>query len=240
VALSQSHRLTSVPPQLQVVGRDGRWHTVIDNIGFPSGKAKTVVVNLAGKFLSRDRRVRIRTNMQIYWDQAFFATGDVRGPAPQAVLEPTAADLHYRGFSRMYRKGGRYGPFWFDYSDVTREQRWLPLHGRFTRYGDVLPLLGRADDMYVVFGPGDEITVDFDSSAAPPLPPGWRRDFLLYTDSWLKDADLNTATGQGVAPLPFHAMSHYPYGEELSYPTDAAHQQYLERYDTRRMTPRRP
>jgi hypothetical protein len=240
VALSQSHRLAAIPPQLQVVGRDGRWHTVIDDIGFPAGKAKTVVVDLAGKFLSRDRRVRIRTNMQIYWDQVFFATGDLQGPVPQAVLQPVAANLHYRGFSRMYRKGGRYGPFWFDYSDVTREQRWLPLTGRFTRYGDVLQLLKRADDMYVVFGPGDEITVDFDAAGVPPLPRGWRRDFLLYTDSWLKDADLNTATGQATGPLPFHGMSRYPYGADQSYPTDAEHREYLERYDTRRMTPRGP
>jgi hypothetical protein len=237
VALSQSDQVASIPPQVQVVGPDGEWHTVIDNISFPSGKAKTVIVDLAGKFLSRDRRVRIRTNMQIYWDQAFFATGDVRGPAPRAILEPAAAHLHYRGFSRMYRKGGRYGPFWFDYGDVTKAQRWLRLDGRFTRFGDVLPLLERADDMYVVFGPGDEITVEFDARDAPPLPAGWRRDFLLYSDSWLKDADLNTGTGQTVEPLPFHGMSRYPYRADDSYPMDAEHQQYLRRYNTRRMPP---
>jgi Tfp pilus assembly protein PilF len=237
VALSQSDRVASMPPQVQVVGPDGEWHTVIDNMSFPSGKAKTVVVDLAGKFLSRDRRVRIRTNMQLYWDQAFFATGDVRGPAPRAVLEPTAAHLHYRGFSRMYRKGGRYGPFWFDYGDVTTAQRWLRLDGPFTRFGDVLPLLERVDDMYVVFGPGDEITVEFDARDAPPLPAGWRRDFLLYSDSWLKDADLNTRTGQTVEPLPFHGMSRYPYGADESYPRDAEHQEYLKRYNTRRMPP---
>lgn len=237
VALSQSDRVGSRPPLLQVVGPDGAWHTVIDNIGFPSGKAKTVVVDLAGKFLSRDRRVRIRTNMEIYWDHAFFATDVAPGPAPRVTLAPTAADLHYRGFSRMYRKGGRYGPFWFAYRDVTAEQRWLPLDGRFTRFGDVLRLLERADDMYVVFGPGDEITVEFDAREAPPLPAGWRRDFLLYSDSWLKDADLNTGTGQTVEPLPFHGMSRYPYGADQSYPTDAEHQRYLRRYNTRRMAP---
>ena len=235
VALSQSGRVVSLPPQVQVLGPDAAWHTVIDNMSFPSGKAKTVVVDLAGKFLSRDRRVRIRTNMQIYWDHVFFTTGDVRGPAPRATLAPVAADLHYRGFSRMYRKGGRYGPFWFDYGDVTEQQRWLPLRGRFTRFGDVVELLQRADDQYVVFGPGDEITVEFAASGAPPLPAGWRRDFLLYSDSWLKDADLNTGAGHTVEPLPFHGMSRYPYGPEESYPRDDAHQRYLSRYDTRRM-----
>ena len=239
VALSQSDRVASLPPHVQVVGPDGRWHTVIENMSFPSGKAKTVVVDLAGKFPTADRRVRIRTNLQIYWDHAFFTTGDVRGPAPRTAFAPRAADLHYRGFSRTYRKGGRYGPFWFDYADVTAEPRWLRLEGRFTRFGDVTPLLRRADDMYVVFGPGDEITIEFDAAATPPLPAGWRRDFLLYSDSWLKDADLNTATGQAVEPLPFHGMSRYPYGSEESYPAGAAHQRYLRQYNTRTMPSQR-
>lgn len=235
VALSQSGEGGPVPPQVQVIGPDGAWHTVIADMGFPSGKAKTVVVDLAGKFPTRDRRVRIRTNMQIYWDQVFFTTGPVRGPVPQATLTPIAADLHYRGFSRVYRKGGRYGPFWFDYADVNREPRWLPLRGLFTRYGDVLDLLEQPDDRYVVFGPGDEITVQFPAGGAPALPPGWRRDFLLYSDSWLKDADLHTGTGQSVEPLPFHGMPRYPYGPEASYPGDAEHQRFLSRYLTRRM-----
>jgi hypothetical protein len=91
--------------------------------------------------------------------------------------------------------------------------------------------------MYVVFGPGDEVTVEFEVSDAPPLPAGWQRDFVLYSDSWLKDADLNTGTGQAVEPLPFHGMSRYPYGADESYPADAEHQRYLRRYNTRRMTP---
>jgi hypothetical protein len=137
----------------------------------------------------------------------------------------------------MYRKGGRYGPFWFDYGDVSVEPRWLGLRGLFTRFGDVRELLERADDMYAVFGPGDEITVEFDAGRAPPLPAGWRRDYLLYSDSWLKDADLNTGTGQTVEPLPFHAMTRYPYGADESYPSDAEHRRYRKRYNTRRLTP---
>jgi hypothetical protein len=238
VALSQSDQEASVPPYVQVVGPDGEWQTIIENISFPSGKAKTMVVDLAGKYLTSDRRVRIRTNMQIYWDQAYFATGDLSGPEPQAMLAPMAADLHYRGFSRVYRKGGRYGPFWFDYSQVSEEQPWLRLRGLFTRFGDVTELLREPDDRYVVFGPGDEITVEFSVDDAPPLPPGWRRDFLLYSDSWLKDADLNTGAGQTVEPLPFHGMSRYPYGPEEAFPGGPEHQEYLREYNTRRMPER--
>jgi tetratricopeptide (TPR) repeat protein len=232
-ALTQQHRIRLVQPYLQVTDAAGRWRTVIPDIGFPAGKKKTVVVNLRGKFLSADRRVRIRTNLEIYWDRAFLAGTESASPVTVTTLSPAAADFHYRGFSRMYRKGGRYGPQWFAYDDVSREPRWEPIRGAFTRYGDVLPLLGAVDDQYVVFGPGDDITLQFDAAAAPPLPPGWTRDFVLYTESWMKDADLNTADGGTVGPLPFHGMSRYPYGAEAAFPTDPAHRRYLETYNTR-------
>jgi tetratricopeptide (TPR) repeat protein len=237
-ALTQQRRMQLVQPYLQVKDAAGRWRTVIRDIGFPAGKKKTVIVNLTGKFLSADHHVRIRTNLEIYWDRAFVAGTRSASPVTVTTLSPAAADLHYRGFSRMYRKGGRYGPQWFAYDDVSREPRWEPIRGAFTRYGDVLPLIGAVDDQYVVFGPGDEITLQFDAAAAPPLPPGWTRDFVLYTESWMKDADLNTADGGTVGPLPFHGMSRYPYGAGEAFPSDAAHRRYLETYNTRRDTRR--
>ena len=101
---------------------------------------------------------------------------------------------------------------------------------------DVLPLLGAPDDRYAVFGPGDEIALRFDAAAVPPLPRGWTRDFIVYTDAWMKDADLNTAAGGTVEPLPFHSMTRYPYGPEQAFPADAAHREYLETYNTRRVS----
>ena len=234
VAIAQSSQIQVIPPYLQVMNRNGAWQTVVENLSFPAGKNKTVVADLKGKFLSDDHRVRIRTNMEVYWDHVFFSTGGSRASVRQTTLQPVSADLHERGFSRLYRKGGRYGPHWFDYEDVNREPRWQPLEGLFTRYGEVVPLLGEADDKYVIMAPGDELTLRFDAEALPDLEAGWSRDFLIYTDGWIKDADLNTATGSDVRPLPFHAMSRYPYGADESYPMDAEHQRYLRTYNTRR------
>jgi hypothetical protein len=177
--------------------------------------------------------------MQIYWDQAFVARDAAESPVTTTTLAPLSADLHFRGFSRMYRKGGRYGPYWFDYDDITRESPWRPIEGAFTRFGDVLPLLRGPDDMYVIMGPGDEATIQFDAASATSLPAGWTRDFLLYTDGWIKDSDLNTAFGTTVEPLPFHKIRAYPAASGDSFPTDAAHQRYRREYDTRLMT-RRP
>jgi hypothetical protein len=133
----------------------------------------------------------------------------------------------------MYRKGGRYGPYWFAYDDASKESPWRPIEGAFTRFGDVLPLLRNPDDMYTIMAPGDEITLQFDAASASALQPGWKRDFLLYTDGWVKDSDLNTAFGTAVGPLPFHRMKEYPYAPGESYPADAEHQRYLRVYNTR-------
>src|SRR6266516_4702302 len=241
IALAQAGKPGVIFPYLEVKDPQGRWRRVAE-VGFPSGKDKMVVVDLTGKFLSADHRVRIRTNMEIYWDQAFVAAaGENHANAPSiTTLDPMTAEVHYRGFSRLYRKGGRYGPQWAAYEDLSRESPWEPIVGAYTRYGDVLPLVRAPDDMYGIMAPGDETTLSFDAGHVPALRPGWRRDFLLYTDAWLKDSDRNTAMGGTVTPLPFHGMSRYPYGRDEAYPTDAAHTRYLETYITRRVGRYRP
>jgi tetratricopeptide (TPR) repeat protein len=241
VARSQQPNAKTLMPSLEVRDAQGRWTTALPNIGFPSGKDKLMVVDLSGRFPTRDHHVRIRTNLQIYWDQAFVARD--RSPAASEArvtpLRALAADLHVRGYSRTYRKGGRYGPWWFDYDSVSTTAPWRRIQGAFTRLGDVLPLLDKSDDMYVIMAPGDEITLRFDASSAAALPAGWRRDFLLYTDGWIKDSDLNTAFGTTVGPLPFHAIQSYPYAAEEAYPSDSAHQRYLREYNTRMVVPGR-
>ena len=94
VALSQQSSIKPAAPSLEVRDAKGRWHTVIADIGFPSGKDKTIVVDLAGKFPTADHHVRIRTNMQIYWDQAFVARDLANSPAKITTLPPLSADLH--------------------------------------------------------------------------------------------------------------------------------------------------
>ena len=104
VALSQSSALKVFPPSIQVINKKGEWETVIDNLGFPMGKDKTVIADLSGKFLSSDHRIRIRTNMEIYWDYIFFSDELSTAPVSSTVLEPVSADLHYRGFSTSFQK----------------------------------------------------------------------------------------------------------------------------------------
>src|SRR2546428_525928 len=82
VALSQQHQLHAELPTLEVRDARGRW-AAARTVGFPSGKDKTVVIDLAGLFPTGDHRVRLRTNLQVYWDQAFVAA-NLRAGGPEA------------------------------------------------------------------------------------------------------------------------------------------------------------
>ncbi|NJL27325.1 MAG: hypothetical protein HC897_05250 [Thermoanaerobaculia bacterium] len=124
-------------------------------------------------------------------------------------------------------------PHLFDYREVTTAPRFRDLEGFYTRYGAVDELLEKADDRYVVMNAGDEMTVVYDAAKLPPLPAGWRRDWVLATDGWVKDGDINTTASQTVEPLPYHGMNAYPNQPEHRYPDDPEHRDYLERYQTR-------
>jgi len=236
VSISQSDEIAVTPPLIQVLNKKGEWVTVTGSVGFPMGKDKTVITGLSGKFLSEDHRIRIRTNMEIYWDHIFFAEDLPGAHVVKNVLKPSGADLHYRGFSEPFRKGSRYGPHWFDYSVVEKGPKWRDLTGNYTRFGDVLPLLSESDNKYTITNAGDETTVSFNAAELPPLDKGWKRDFLIRSVGWVKDGDLNTAFGNTVLPLPFHGMKSYPPSESDTYPDTPELQKYNREYNTRVVT----
>jgi hypothetical protein len=122
-------------------------------------------------------------------------------------------------------------PLTYDYNRVSTTSTWKTMAGRYTRAGDVRALVARTDDMFVIAKPGDEVSLSFD--AAPELRAGWTRTFLLVADGFSKEMDINSASPDHVEPLPFHAMSAYPYGASEPYPDSAAYRDYRARYNTR-------
>jgi tetratricopeptide (TPR) repeat protein len=234
LAASQSGMSLQLPA-LQVKDKHGRWKTVIENIGIPVGRPQTIVVDLAGKFLSESREVRIVTNMRIYWDQILVATSAGDPPVQLTRLSPAVADLRWRGFSREHSPDGRQ-PMTYDYKKVSFTSPWKVMTGRYTREGDVRELLTASDDMFVISRPGDELILSFAADKLPPLPDGWTRTFLLYTDGFSKEMDINSASPDQVGPLPFHGMSRYPYSWPERYPLTPERQRYLETYNTRVVT----
>lgn len=219
-------------PALQVRDERGEWRTVIENIGVPVGRPQTVAVDLKGKFLSESREARIVTNMRIYWDQILVSEKADASANALTRLDPKTAALRWRGYSAESTPDGR-EPYGYDYARVMSASPWKVMPGRYTREGDVLELLSDADDMFVVARTGDEIAVSFDASSLPPLPRGRARTFLLYSAGFSKEMDINSASPDQVAPLPFKGMKDYPYSAPESYPATPAHLEYLERYNTR-------
>jgi hypothetical protein len=214
-------------PYMQVKDASGNWQTVIKDMGIPSGKPKTIVVDLTGKFLSRSREVRIVTNLCVYWDEIFLME-DSRPPQVRLTpIDAETADLHFRGFSRAVIDPRRQQPEQFLYEQVLPVSSWNPTPGVYTRYGEARALVNRVDDRMVIMGSGDELKLQYPSAQLPRLPQGWSRDFLLMVDGWAKDADPNTAFSQSVNPLPFHAMSSYPYKPNEQFPADIEHRQYM-------------
>ncbi|MEX2559660.1 MAG: FG-GAP-like repeat-containing protein [Pirellulales bacterium] len=233
VGISRHPELESPkPPALYVPDASGQWRLAQAYMGFPGGKTKTIAVDLSDAFVNDDYRVRIVTNMEIYWDEAFFSVDEEPVSVKLTPLELASAELDYRGFSRRTPDEG-FGPEHFDYDRVSPEPKWPAMTGHFTRYGPVDELLDQTDDLLVVMGAGDELSLRFKAPAGDP-PAGWKRDFLLYNVGWDKDADLNTVYGEQVEPLPFLGMSGYPYGADEAYPTTPRHLDYLRRYQTRR------
>jgi hypothetical protein len=230
-ATGAHHDLTF--PYLQVKDAAGNWRTVVEDMGIPAGKPKTMAVDLTGKFLSASREVRIVTNLCLYWDEIFLTENSAPPETRLTPVEMTAADLHFRGFSKATIHPQRKQPEAFDYARVSATSMWNPTAGNYTRYGAVDKLLAEVDDRLVIMGSGDEVQLRFRAAGLPALPAGWKRDFLLLVDGWAKDADANTAFSQSVLPLPFHAMSRYPYPAGEHFPDDAEHERYQREFNTR-------
>ncbi len=220
-------------PYLQVKDASGNWKTVVADMGIPSGKPKTIVVDLADKFLSASRQVRIVTNLCVYWDEIFLIEDSSAPDVRLTGLDADNADLHFRGFSQAIIDPSRQEPEQFLYDQVRTVSNWNPTRGYYTRYGDVRSLVASIDDRMVIMGSGDELNLEFHASSLPALPAGWSRDFLLLVDGWAKDSDANTAFSQTVTPLPFHAMSAYPYKKDEAFPSDPGYREYVREYLTR-------
>ncbi len=191
-----------------------------------------MTLDVTGRLLSTDRRIRVESNMELYWDQIFIAPVLSDEPLRTQSVRVSSADLHFLGYPREYSPDGRH-PNLYDYSQVDRSIPWKTMRGEYTRYGEVTELLHRRDDCYVIMGPGEEVTLRFSAGGLRPAPQGCVRSFILKTDSYCKDMDLYTAYPDTVEPLPFHAMSGYPYGPDQKYPDDALHREYQTKFNTR-------
>ncbi len=229
--------IEGMSPRLEAMGDEGTWETLVEDMGYPAGLPRMMTVDLRDHGPFTDGRFRITTNLRVYWDQIYFAEAEKEPDLKITKLSPAYADLHSRGYPREHSPDGKQ-PLLYDYNIMDRTFPFRNMAGSYTRFGKVTELLEKADDRFVVFGRGEEVTLKFRTAGLPPLPEGWKRDFVFYANGYCKDMDPNTAFPDTVEPLPFHGMSEYPYPEGEHYPDDPLHLEYLRKYNTREVSGR--
>ncbi len=215
----------TLAPVLEQKQRDGSWKHLAD-VGFPAGLPRVMTRDVTGLVDPAGGPVRVRTNLQIYWDQVYIAPA---GPVESVTLPPTRATLAHRGFIQEVMPTGR-PPVAYDDGKVepVAVTRWK---GQLTRLGDVTELLTGVDDRLTVSGPGDELTIEFDASKLPAVRPGQVRSWVLRADGYTKDTAMTTMSGGTVGPLPFRGMTAYPY--PAGTPQPAGRAEDVKRWQTR-------
>jgi tetratricopeptide (TPR) repeat protein len=204
VAIGQRRTAQARGLSLEAQDASGAWRTVDADLGFPAGKNKAMVIDLADA--RGARRLRLRTNLEVYWDALRVGTL-ATVPLTTRRLATANAELRYRGFSVTSSPRGE-APETPDYARLANTTpRWRDLEGYYTRFGDVNELLMAIDDRYVIMNAGDEMQLRFPAGDA--VRDGWRRDFVLVGDGWEKDGDYNTGYSSTVTPLPTHARAEY-------------------------------
>ncbi|MGD0737228.1 MAG: FG-GAP-like repeat-containing protein [Terracidiphilus sp.] len=208
-----------VSPYVEAELADGTWKRVADDVGFPAGLERTIVVDLTGKLPAGTRRIRLATNLQIYWDQVLIDQS-TNAEARSTEVPLAKATLHFRGYPKQI-EGASAGDLDYDYDRVSLTGPFQRQRGNYTRMGDVTELLTGIDNRFAIFGSGEEIAAEFDAAKLPALPPNWKRDYFFYANGFVKDMDWWDASPFTVAQLPFHGMSTYPYPASETFPDDA-------------------
>jgi hypothetical protein len=238
IAMGQGHGAAPRGLSIEVPDANGRWVAAKPDLGFPAGKLKTAVLDITGIFKrGAPRKLRLRTNMEIYWDRLAWAQGISPDGMHTEHESLASAELRHRGFSEMTEANASSPeiPHYEKLEDTS--QKWRDLEGYYTRFGDIRELLEKVDDRYVIVGAGDEMRLRF--AAPPPPPQGWVRDFVMIGNGWIKDGDYNSVFSQTVLPLPYRGMKSYsvPPGDLEDDPVYRMHPSDWQIFHTRYVTP---
>jgi len=220
-----------ISPYVEAQLPDGTWQKIAEDTGFPAGLERTIVVDLTGKLPVGAQKIRLVTNLEIYWDQVLI-DNQPEAQSRATDLPLSTATLHFRGYPKQIDLASD-GDLDYDYDRVSLTGPFQHQRGNYTRMGDVKSLLTGIDDRYVIFGSGEEIAAEFDVSKLPSLPANWKRDYFLYANGYVKDMDWWDASPFTVSQLPFHKMSTYPYPSTEKFPDDAHSLDYQLNWNTR-------
>ena len=206
-------------PSIEARDRDGRWHMVLPEFGYPAGMPRQMSVPLP-KLPRGASALRLSTTQEIYWDRLAVAYPESVPAVRHRRLPVSAARLDVAGFPHRTTLSQRRPHYDYDRRAPLLDTRHP--RGWYTATGAIEPLVAATDDAVAIFGPGEEVHLEF--VAPPPPPPGWTRRIVLEVRGWCKDMDLYTKDGETVEPLPGRAS---PQRDEL-------HRRFNTRYEAGR------
>jgi hypothetical protein len=231
--------IEAIAPYVEAQDANGKWVRIMDDMGFPAGGPRTMTADLSDKLRQGTRRIRITTNLQIYWDNILVNRTAQDQDSRLTPVPLARADLRYHGFPLKVENQPP-GNVLYVYEKTSPTGPYARPAGAYTRYGDVRPLLTGYDDRLAVFGSGDEVVLDFDPAKLPVLPNGWVRDYFFVANGYEKDMDFYAAEANTVHPLPFRTMGAYPYPKGKAFPLDDSHVSYFLNYNTRHLSGNEP
>jgi hypothetical protein len=141
--------------------------------------------------------LRLATNLEIYWDRLAVAACEDCPNVKRETLSLQSARLAETGFARRTTFSQRRPHYDYTRRSPTRDAAHPS--GWYTAIGPIDELVRSTDDALAIFGPGEEIHLEFDATASRK---GWSRRLVLELNGWCKDRDLFTQHGETVAPLP--------------------------------------
>jgi hypothetical protein len=123
---------------VEAMGAEGKWVLVLDQVGYPAGMSRQMLIPLPKEKLPTGcRKIRLSTNQEIYWDRIFVAFAEKCPQARRVEMPLAGAKLVPSGFAT--RKSGRRP----DYDYGKRVPLWdtRAQEGFYTRFGDVKQLV---------------------------------------------------------------------------------------------------
>jgi len=205
---SQPGVMPSPPPNMEVKAANGSWVPVPNDREFPIPATSDQVfnVNLTGLFPTNNFELRINYYQDIEFDYIGVDTTSQQDISVHTITVSSA------DFQQAFNADSN-------------------ASGAFTKYGDVTTLLQSTDDKFVIGREGDTVSLQFQANF-PPVPPGMVRDYFVVASCWFKGLGLPYVPFT-VDPLPFQAMTSFPYPSNETYPYDNNHLAYLQTYSTR-------
>jgi Flp pilus assembly protein TadD len=210
-------------PTIEAQTPDGRWVRLLAEFGYPGGMPRQMSVALPG-LPAGVKSLRLRTNLQIYWDALRVVFAE---PCPEARIQAlplVSAQVHDIGFvARQTLEQHR--------PEVDYDERWPIADARdpagfYTRVGPMAEMVTETDGALAIFGPGEEVHFEF-VAPSNEIAPQWSRWLVLETVGWCKDMDLYTHTGETVEPLPGR-----PADPAQASRRDELHRRYNVRYQS--------